>query len=173
MSSHTSPQLAEMSLLTWNKVYSNFPATTHIQHKSCLLRELDSFPEMGKFKTVQRPISGGPRRIRDSHNWIIDLDTTGVEPPQKPDYVPECSEFNDHSCRGFGYKFSHYRIYAQVLATYALKYKYTFSKGGAWKVFEERMDSAAFIEMYQMDPEKRPEIDVGRDQGGSGLGGAV
>ncbi len=102
------PTTVVTDIMSWNKAYSLFPLSTHIQRKGYLLKELEDYITSAEYtqqgwkleelmwpeeKRLNHPIRH-TRRVGDRFTWTIPLNTEGVTGSKTPDYVLE------HACFG-------------------------------------------------------------------------
>ncbi len=102
------PTTVVTDIVSWNKAYSLFPLSTHVQRKGYLLKELEDYITSPEYtqqgwkleelrwpeeKRLNHPIKH-TRRVGDRFTWTIPLNTEGVTGSKTPDYVLE------HACFG-------------------------------------------------------------------------
>ncbi|KAI5927612.1 hypothetical protein F4810DRAFT_272395 [Camillea tinctor] len=152
---------ALVNFISWNKAYSIFPRSTFLSHETIPLKSMDEYfgslhakySRRGwRMRTESVMVEGlsqpdplgslakkGNRRVGDRDTWIIQLDTSSVAKPSKPDFVLEysCFQIAGLQTQGVGVRGLHewnevrsslnLSIYAGRFQSHSLRYNYTYS----------------------------------------------
>ncbi|KAJ4386860.1 hypothetical protein N0V93_009758 [Gnomoniopsis smithogilvyi] len=97
-----------MNFISWNKIYSIFPRTTFVDHETVPLspQSNDHIPLLEKYRTRDFTVrnvvpqdgqgwdEARHRFVGDKQTWTLRLDTTGITPPEEPEFVLESCSFD-------------------------------------------------------------------------------
>lgn len=97
-----------MNFVSWNKAYSIFPRTTFVDRQTVPLdpQSNNHLELLEKYEargfTVQNVLSRDGRDwdkarhrfVGDKHTWTLNLDSTGITPPNFPDFALESCAFS-------------------------------------------------------------------------------
>lgn len=111
-----------MNVISWNRAYSIFPRATFLRHHTFELKDMSDTlrPLYAKWEKrgwcrgrleqepdvvahCSQPEHGGltlSRRVGDQESWILELETTNVIPPTRPDYVLQYATFEVEKWNG-------------------------------------------------------------------------
>ncbi|KAM3533694.1 hypothetical protein MY4038_003009 [Beauveria bassiana] len=184
----TCSMTAELNFVTWNKVYSLFPAATLARHKTYPLRELDDdfgirlaeFAHQGWTTrdmlwlklAAQKPCGIGSRRVGDAYSVSIAVTPHIDSADTTPDFVIEHAAFDvlvgeptvAKSKRRSApqIKCSEMSIYVRKLESLALRHHFTVGQNnsGSWSNFaNERLERWTKIELLKI-PRRTRGFDV-------------
>ncbi|KAH7092393.1 hypothetical protein FB567DRAFT_614331 [Paraphoma chrysanthemicola] len=171
---------ASVSFITWKKAYCLYPHEILIEREYYAIQEQsDRLARTQKalakeglqkkrylslesdIRLKRRYVFARPRRVGDKHTLVIELNTTGVEFPERPDGVLETSRFRlywreeggkvEDPSRRSGYC----KVHCQPIRYPILKYTYGVVLDKHWHLCT-RLKELTLMELFKMKSSERP-----------------
>ena len=173
-----------LGFISWNKIYCLFPYVQFIQRKSYVL--WDPSEKLNQVLAAQRSMGlevlnvallkdsfdtmTRSRRVGDKYTWTIELDTTGVQAPKRPDSVLESTTFclveTSSTVPGNTFRVSHYKMGSQRFLTHpVLQHKFSVMNSSDHSrshyhdkinILFKRLNERTVLELGMINKDTRP-----------------
>jgi hypothetical protein len=182
------------NFISWNKAYCLFPVQTLLDHESYPLQPVyiqDDFYQKETREylrkealagyTLLQPCSDGCktksprigafsplRQVGDKYSWVIDLDTTDINPSSTPDFPLDYATFSVREVSYTSTVGPYYELVSTTLKSIVLEHAYTVATTalGRWNSDEttrgydmlvNKLNHALKLQLGLMEPSERPE----------------